>query len=128
MGAFKSSSGEVDYAVSESHLIRSLEHDLGEKLLLRDTRAVTRHLPGRCSMRMPGKPESLSADRRGPLFPDHTGEGTLSIVSTRMIAASLLPEVIYSFSRAHQCPDRHQHCPDEQVIRTIGDSMPMWIL
>lgn len=125
MGSFsKAAAAKLITQSAMSHLIRSLEHDLGEKLLLRDTRAVTPTPAGKVlyahAQEILNHYQQIDEDLCSLTT---RVRGTLSIVSTRMIADSLLPEVIYSFSRAHQDVQIDiSIARTEQVIRTIGDS------
>lgn len=124
MGSFsKAAAAKFMTQSAMSHLIRSLEHDLGEKLLLRDTRTVTPTAAGKvlythaqeilkhyCSI-----DEDLCALTTKV-------RGTLSIISTRIIADNLLPEVMYSFSKAYQDVALDVSIArTEQVVKAVTD-------
>jgi DNA-binding transcriptional LysR family regulator len=106
-----------------SHLIRSLEQDLGEKLLLRDTRSV---IPTPAGKVLYAHAQEILKHYLG-IDEDICAlttkvSGTLGIVSTRSIADNLLPEVIYSFSRSYQDVAIDISIANtEQVIRTISE-------
>jgi len=124
MGSFsKAAAAKLMTQSAMSHLIRSLEHDLGEKLLLRDTRTVTPTSAGKVlyahAQEILKHYQQIDEDLCSLTT---RVRGALSIVSTRMIADNLLPEVIYSFSRAHQDVQIDiSIARTEQVIRTTGD-------
>lgn len=124
MGSFsKAAAAKLMTQSAMSHLIRSLEHDLGEKLLLRDARTVTPTPAGKVlyahAQEILNHYQLIDED----LCSLNTRiRGTLIIVSTRMIADNLLPEIMYSFSKAH--PDVAidvSIAVTEQVIRTTSE-------
>lgn len=106
-----------------SHLIRSLEQDLGEKLLLRDARTVVPTPAGK--VLYSHAQEILQHYRK--IDEDICSlttkvQGTLHITTTRIIAHNLLPEVLYSFGKAHKNVVIDISLgKTEQVIQSLAD-------
>jgi DNA-binding transcriptional LysR family regulator len=85
-----------------SHLIRSLEQEVGVRLLLRDSRSVTPTAAGRLfyahAREILGHYRKIDEDICALTTQTR---GDLHIVSTRTIADCLLPEVLFSFRQSY---------------------------
>lgn len=106
-----------------SHLIRSLEQDLDEKLLVRGTRTVMPTPAGKVlyahAQEILRQYQNINEDMCALTA---KMRGTLQVISTRIIAQNLLPEVLYSFNRSHQDVVVNISLgKTEQVIKTLAD-------
>jgi DNA-binding transcriptional LysR family regulator len=105
-----------------SHLIRSLEQDLGVKLLMRETRLV---VPTPAGKILYSHAQEILRHYRA-IDEDICSlttkmQGELRIVSTRLIANNVLPEILFSFTKAY--PDISMDVAlekSEQVIETLS--------
>ncbi|MEW6003217.1 MAG: selenium metabolism-associated LysR family transcriptional regulator [Nitrospirota bacterium] len=85
-----------------SHLIKSLEDDLGVKLLIRETKTVTTTPAGRLFYDYAKQILELYKKMENDVYSlVHKVKGPLYIGASPTVAAYLLPQVLYSFSKSY---------------------------